>query len=120
MLPERSDSRLVDLAAHSYLDDMLRAGVKVEFYMAGFLHSKLMIIDDSLTIFGSANLDFRSFEHNFEVSGFLYDAPFNARMAAIYEADRAQCRQITPADWFNRSRMSRLAESVMRLFSPLL
>ena len=120
MLPERSDSRIVDLAAHSYLDDMLRAGVKVSFYMAGFLHSKLMIIDDRLTIVGSANLDFRSFEHNFEVNGYIYGAEFATRMASIYEQDSTQCRRIAASEWFRRSRWVRLSESLMRLFSPLL
>lgn len=120
MLPERSDSRLVDLAVHSYIGDMLLAGVKVEFYMAGFLHAKVMLVDDSLTIFGSANLDFRSFEHNFEVNGFLYDKDIAAQMAAIYEQDRSQCRHITHAEWFTRSRIRRLGESTMRLFAPLL
>ena len=73
MLPARSDSKVVDLASHSYLDDMMKAGVKILFYKPGFLHSKLLIIDDSLTVIGSANMDFRSFEHNFEVNAFVYD-----------------------------------------------
>ncbi|MDE5708169.1 MAG: cardiolipin synthase [Alistipes sp.] len=120
MLPERSDSRVVDLAGHSYLDDMMRAGVKVAFYTPGFLHSKLLIIDDDLTVIGSANMDFRSFEHNFEINAFVYDAEFNARMAAIYEEDLSRCRQPSPDRWFGRPRLRRWAESFMRIFSPLL
>ena len=80
MLPARSDSKVVDLATHSYLDDMMKAGVKILFYMPGFLHSKLLIIDDMLSVIGSANMDFRSFEHNFEVNAFVYDGEFTARM----------------------------------------
>ncbi|MCM1150900.1 MAG: cardiolipin synthase [Alistipes sp.] len=120
MLPERSDSRVVDLASHSYLDDMIRAGVKISFYAPGFLHSKLLIIDDDLTVAGSANMDFRSFEHNFEINAFVYDAAFNARMAAIYEEDLSCCRDLTPDRWFGRPRSRRWAESFMRIFSPLL
>ncbi len=120
MLPLRSDSRMVDLAVHSYLDDMIRAGVQVSFYAAGFLHSKVMLVDDTLTIVGSANLDFRSFEHNFEINGFIYDAELTARISALYEEDLAQCRTLTAAEWFRRPRHRRLAESMMRLFSPLL
>ena len=120
MLPERSDSRAVDLAVHSYLDDMMRAGVKIAFYTPGFLHSKLLIIDDDLTVIGSANMDFRSFEHNFEISAFVFDRDFNARMTAIYEEDLRRCRRLTPEMWFGRPRSRRWAESFMRLFSPLL
>ncbi len=120
MLPARSDSRVIDLAAHSYLDDMIRAGVKVLFYRAGFLHSKLIIIDDDLTVIGSANMDFRSFEHNFEVSAFVYDRPFNARMTSIFEDDAAVCREVESSGWFRRPRWERFSESVMRIFSPLL
>ena len=76
--PARSDSKIVDLASHSYLDDMMKAGVKILFYKPGFLHSKLLIIDDTLTVIGSANMDFRSFEHNFEINAFVYDTEFTA------------------------------------------
>ena len=120
MLPMRSDARMVDLAVHSYLDDMIRAGVKVLFYSEGFLHAKVMLIDDNLTITGSANLDFRSFEHNFEINAFVYDADLNYRLATDFEQDEQQCQEITAAAWFHRPRRQRMAESIMRLFSPLL
>ena len=120
MLPARSDSKVVDLASHSYLDDMMKAGVKILFYKPGFLHSKLLIIDDSLTIIGSANMDFRSFEHNFEVNAFVYDREFTARMAGVFEDDASRCHALTPGEWFNRPRPRRWAESLMRVFSPLL
>lgn len=120
MLPLRSDSRCVDLAIHSYIDEMMHAGVKVYFYMAGFLHSKLMLIDDELAVIGSSNMDFRSFEHNFEINGFAYDQALVERLAALYAEDEAHCHLLTAAEWFNRPRLRRFAESVMRLFSPLL
>ena len=120
LLPARSDSRVVDLASHSYLDDLMRAGVKIAFFTPGFLHSKLLIVDDDLTIFGSANMDFRSFEHNFEVNVFAYDREFTARMAEIYDCDLRRSRMLTPDVWFRRPRSRRLGESFMRIFSPLL
>lgn len=120
MLPARSDSKVVDLASHSYLDDMMKAGVKILFYKPGFLHSKLLIIDNSLTVIGSANMDFRSFEHNFEVNAFVYDREFTARMAGVFEDDASRCHALTPGEWFNRPRPRRWAESLMRVFSPLL
>ncbi len=120
MLPARSDSRVVDLASHSYLDDMMKAGAKILFYTPGFLHAKLLIVDDLLTVIGSANMDFRSFEHNFEVNAFVYDRDFNIRMAEIFEQDAVHSHALTPAEWFNRPRTRRWAESLMRVFSPLL
>ena len=120
MLPERSDSRVVDLASHSYLDDMMKAGVKILLFRAGFLHSKLLLVDDDLTVVGSANMDFRSFEHNFEINAFVYDPSFAARMEALFERDAASCRALSPGEWFRRPRYLRFAESFMRLFAPLL
>lgn len=120
MLPAHADSKIVGLASHSFLDIMLRAGVKVNFYTPGFLHSKLLIIDDCLTMVGSANMDFRSFEHNFEINAFIYDRDFNARISEIYEHDATHCRAVIASQWFRRPRSRRLAESCMRLFSPLL
>ena len=120
MLPGRSDSRVVDLAGRSYLDDLMKAGVKIAFYTPGFLHSKLLLVDDDLAVVGSANMDFRSFEHNFEVNAFVYDRDFNARLSAIYEADLRRCRMLAPGEWFNRPRSQRWAESFMRIFAPLL
>ena len=120
MLPLRSDSKVVDLAIHSYIDDMMRAGVKIYFYMAGFLHSKLMVVDDELAVFGSSNMDFRSFEHNFEINAFAYDEALVEELQQLYEADIEHCHLLTHSEWFNRPRMRRFAESIMRLFSPLL
>ena len=70
MLPRRADSRLTHYGSCSYLEEMLQAGVKVYFYKAGFLHSKMLVVDDEFSTVGSTNIDFRSFEHNFEVNAF--------------------------------------------------
>ena len=110
----------MDLATHSYLDDMMKAGVKILFYMPGFLHSKLLIIDDMLSVIGSANMDFRSFEHNFEVNAFVYDGEFTARMASVSKRTSRAAIRSPRSEWFRRPRSRRVAESLMRVFSPLL
>lgn len=84
MIPMRADSRLTHLASCSYLADVLQAGVKVYFYKKGFLHSKLMVSDDELSTVGSTNIDFRSFEHNFEVNAFVYDVETALQMREIF------------------------------------
>jgi cardiolipin synthase len=120
MLPLRSDTRTANLASHSFLDDMVKAGVKVYFYKTGFLHSKLLVSDDELTCMGSANFDFRSFEHNFEINAFVYQQVFARQMKKVFIEDMGNCEQLVPARWFKRSIPKRLVESIMRLFSPLL
>ena len=120
MLPERTDSRLTTYAANSYLTLLLEAGVKIYRYTEGFLHSKLIMVDSSLASIGSANMDFRSLEHNFEISGFVYDSGITKRLIALFEADKKRCRLLTAEEWEERSRQTRMAESVMRLFAPML
>lgn len=120
MVPEHSDTRSANLAAHSFLDDMLKAGVKVYFYKSGFLHSKLLLMDDELTCIGSANFDFRSFEHNFEINAFVYHQPFARQMKQLFMEDLENSEIINPVQWLNRPLRKRLVESFMRLFSPLL
>lgn len=120
MLPEVSDSRLVNIASQSYIRDMLKAGVKVYFFKAGFIHSKLITIDDSLTIIGSANMDVRSYELNFEVNAFIYDEKVAVDAVQIYEDDLKNSEQLVLEEWGKRSGFRKFLESVMRLFAPLL
>ena len=112
--------RTANIASHSFIDEMVKAGAKIYFYLPGFLHSKLIISDDYITSIGSANMDFRSFEHNFEINSFVYHKDFALRMKKIFLDDMRHCEQLNPAQWFKRPIKRRLAESFMRLFSPLL
>lgn len=120
MLPAKSDSKAVNYASHSYLEEMMKAGVRVYFYSEGFLHSKLIMSDDYVTVVGSANLDFRSFEHNFEVNAYIYDVHFARRMKKIFYNDQQSSSRLVLKDWIKRPRVRKIKESVMRLFSPLL
>lgn len=120
MLPDRSDSPVLQRASQSYITQMLKAGVKIYFYTAGFMHAKAMIIDDEFTTIGSTNFDFRSFEQNFEINAFIYGRDFNATYAAVFEMDRKNCRRITLRSWRKRSMWRKVTESVLRLLSPLL
>jgi cardiolipin synthase len=120
MIPRRSDTLSAQLATLSYIEKMLESGVKVYLYDKGFLHSKLMLIDDMLTCFGSANFDFRSFEHNFEINAFAYQTEFALRMKQMFFDDMADCHEVFYPEWRRRPLAERLAESFMRLFAPLL
>lgn len=120
MIPQHSDAPTINMASHSFLDDMVKAGVKVFFYTAGFLHSKVMIFDDEVSCIGSANIDFRSFEHNFEMNLFVYQKDFALRLTRMFTKDLASCERLIPTRWLHRPRLQRMRESFMRLFSPLL
>ena len=108
------------MASHSCVDAMVKAGVKVYFYLPGFLHAKLIVSDDAIACIGSANMDFRSFEHNFEVNAFVYQPAFAIQMRHIFMHDMDRCEKLIPNRWLKRPLKQRLAESFMRLFSPLL
>jgi len=120
VIPENSDTTFVQIASRSFIRYLLDAKVKVYFFKPGFIHSKLMVIDDELTITGSANMDVRSFEHNFEIDAFIYDHETALVTKGIF-MDDLDCSEIIDIDiWNRRPRFERFKESVLRMFTPLL
>ena len=120
MIPERGDSRITHLASLSYLDELLECGVRIYRYKKGFLHSKLIVSDDVISTIGSTNIDFRSFEHNFEVNAFMYDSGTALRMKEIFLADQKDAELLQIKEWRMRPWYQKVGESVIRLFAPLL
>ena len=121
MIPRKADAKLVEWASRSYVMEAIEAGVKVYLYMGGFNHSKLLVSDDNLCTVGSTNIDFRSFENNFEANAFFYDEEMAQRIKAIYLKDESQSILVDDVSYFvKRPFMKRLFESIVRLLSPLL
>ncbi|MGN1252565.1 MAG: cardiolipin synthase [Muribaculaceae bacterium] len=120
ILPQRSDSRMLDYASFSYIAECLRSGIKIYLYEPGMMHAKTMIIDDEVSAVGSTNFDFRSFEHNFEGNMFVYSRQFNERMTSIFMGDLRHSRRLLPSQWARRSYRHKAAESIVRLLSPIL
>lgn len=120
MIPLRGDSRLTHLGSLSYLKELMRAGVRVYLYEKGFLHSKLMVSDDVLSTVGSTNMDFRSFEHNFEVNAFMYDREAALKLKDVFLADQKDAMLLHLRMWRRRPWYQKVAESLIRLFAPLL
>ncbi len=119
IIPIRGDSRLIDLAARSYVPELLASGVKVFEYLPRFIHAKTLVADDDLAIVGTANLDTRSFRLNFELAALFYDATFAARLAAAFEVDQTASRPLVAAT--GKQKLGRrLGEAMARLLSPLL
>ncbi|MCY7369956.1 MAG: cardiolipin synthase [Polaromonas sp.] len=118
LVPRRSDSLVVTLAARSYYDDLFAAGVKVWEYEARMLHSKTLVIDDDCAIVGTANFDNRSFRLNFEVCAVVYGNVLAEALTAQFETDLKSARAVV-----NKGRprfFERLGEALARVFSPLL
>ncbi len=121
IVPEKNDSRFVDWACRSYLREAVEAGVKVSLYKDGFLHSKLMVCDDSICTCGSTNVDFRSFENNFEANAFFYGEQTALRMKQVFLADEERSVQLASlSDRMKPKFMVRLFESLVRMLAPLM
>jgi len=119
MLPEKADHKLVYLSSFSYLAETERAGVKIYRYQPGFLHQKVMLLDDNVAAVGTANLDNRSFRLNFEITLVVADAGFAREVETMLERDFANCRQSTVEDLEKRPFWFRVAVRFARLMAPI-
>jgi cardiolipin synthase len=120
MIPERSDSRLVDAAAEGYLAPLVASGIHVYRYRDGFMHSKHLVIDDRVAAVGTANVDNRSFRLNFEITAIVADPAFASRVSAMFENDLERARPVTKEELEQRSFWRRAFSRAANLFSPIL
>jgi cardiolipin synthase len=121
LCPRHSDARFTEWASRSYLREVAQAGAKVFLYEPAFLHSKIMVSDDSLCTCGSVNIDFRSLENNFESSLFVYDEGTALRLKKVFLDDLQHAVPLgSLREWMSPGWRARLWESFTRLFSPLL
>ncbi len=120
MMPNKPDHPFIYWASLSYIGDLLQAGVKFYVYERGFVHSKVLIMDQDVASVGTANLDIRSFKLNFEINAFLYDRQINNALGDRFYNDLANCKEITIESYSKRSNLVKIKESVSRLLSPIL
>lgn len=120
LIPEESDNKLVTLAAYSFFTDVKAAGVKIFRYQGGFLHEKVLLIDDVAATVGTANFDNRSFRLNFEITALVLDEEFASDVAAMFEEDFAASRMMEPDEYENKSFWFKLSVRVARLTAPIL
>lgn len=118
--PQHSDSPLVAAASRSYFEELMKAGIKVYFYKYNFLHSKAIVIDRCLSIIGTANMDYRSYEQDFEISAFIYDTKTASTLVENYLKDLNCSKELNINLWHHRPKTKKFVESLARLFSPLL
>jgi cardiolipin synthase len=120
LVPKRPDKRIVFHASRSYFPELLEAGVKVYEYERGFMHSKIVIVDDELASIGTSNMDMRSFHLNFEVNAFLFRTNSTQKLVDEYLNDLKFAKQLDLKTFQKRHIGFRLLESTARLLSPLL
>ena len=120
MIPCKPDHPFVYWATYSYLGEMIEAGARCYTYDNGFLHAKCMCVDGLVSCMGTANMDIRSFEDNFEVSAILYDRAITESLEADFLRDLERSRLVTREYWESRPLLHNMYEAMSRLFSPLL
>ena len=120
IVPEKVNSFLTRYASRSYYDDLLDAGVAIQLYCGGLLHTKSISVDGTMSMFGTVNLDMRSLWLNYEVALFIYQREFADALRALQRSYVGQSRQLDPSVWATRPFRERLIENTLRLFSPLL
>ncbi|WP_339216971.1 cardiolipin synthase [Solibacillus sp. FSL W8-0372] len=120
MIPNKPDHMFVYWATYSYVGPLVEAGAKVYHYEKGFIHAKMIVVDDEIASVGTANIDVRSFSLNFEVNALIYDRLLAHRLAEIFERDIMDCSELTLELYKNRSNYTKFRESMSRLLSPIL
>jgi len=120
ILPQRSDHPLVDLVSFYYCGVLLECGANVYLFENGMLHAKLLRVDDTMAMLGSANFDIRSFYLNLELVLFLFDQEFLYTVSQLQSQYRRHSQRADPVLWKRRPFSRRLAEAVAKMFSPLL
>ncbi|CAM3642102.1 cardiolipin synthase [Cohnella lubricantis] len=120
IIPMIPDTHFVHAATLSYMEDMMSAGVRVWQYERGFIHAKVLIVDDLLASVGTANLDLRSFFSNFETNAFLFHPETIARLEQDFLQDMAYSREMNLTIFRSRPRSRKLGESLARMLAPLL
>lgn len=120
IVPEKVDSFLTRYASRSYFDELLRVGVEIYLYQGGLLHTKSVMADGAISMFGTANLDMRSLWLNYEVSLFVYEPEFAKELRSLQQTYIDDARRLDAEQWKTRSFKERLLENTLRLVSPLL
>ncbi|REE24931.1 cardiolipin synthase [Winogradskyella pacifica] len=120
IVPKKSDSWIAEYATNSYLEMLLEAGVEVYRYTKGFIHAKTMVVDGVFCTVGTTNMDYRSFNINFEVNALIYNKKISSELTEFFNEDLKHCEKLELNSWKNRSKRTKLIEAVARLMAPIL
>ena len=120
LIPKDSDSWTAKHATNSYIECLLDANVKIYRYCKGFIHAKTIVIDDVFSTVGTTNMDYRSFNINFEINAIIYDKEISMELKSHFFEDLDESEAIDKERWLNRPKTVKLIESYCRLWAPLL
>jgi cardiolipin synthase len=120
ILPEKSDNILTAAAGRAHYSRLMDAGISIFLYKPGLIHAKLATVDDRVVVFGSANLDVRSFHLNFELTTLLFGTEVTNRLSAVQQTYIADSRRLEATEWSKRPTLGRYADLTVALISPLL
>jgi cardiolipin synthase len=119
IIPDKADSAMVSMAAYSYFEEAAETGIRFFRYMDGFLHQKVVLIDDEISGIGTANFDNRSFRLNFEIMAVVADRDFNREVEQMLLADMEKSVEMQPGDLDEKSFWFKLGTRLARLTAPV-
>jgi cardiolipin synthase len=120
LLPEKSDSAIVGAASRFYFTELMSAGVKIFLYRKGFVHAKTVVADGRVSVVGTANMDIRSFDLNFEIMSIIYSQPFAAELEEAFMKDLEISDEVNILEWSKQGKVKILIYAVARLISSFL
>ncbi len=120
LVPGISDSIFVNMANRSHFSLLLEAGVDIYTYEKGFVHAKTIVIDGEVAMAGTANMDLRSFDLNFEVNAIAYDHNLALELRQVFFEDLKNAKKLDAKKWQNRPKYSQLLDKIVNLVSPLM
>lgn len=120
MVPNKADHFFMAWALSASIGNLIYSGVKFYKYKKGFIHSKTIVADSSVSSIGTANLDIRSFKLNFEVNAIIFDPLIARNNEQIFNEDAKNCHLLTLEEYENRGKRIKILESLCRLIFPIL
>ncbi|MFH1745282.1 MAG: phospholipase D-like domain-containing protein [bacterium] len=113
MLPNNSDIKLIDILRQKYFGQLYEHGIKIMFYRPEILHSKCLVVDDKYFSIGSANLDYRSSMHQFEINLFGQDTAIINELKNFFEEGLKKCEPFCYQTWLDRSKLQKMLENIL-------
>lgn len=120
LIPKQHDSFFIHYASQSFYEDFMRAGIELYLYTKGFVHAKTLVADSKIATLGTANMDYRSFELNYEVNAIVFDTEIAEELRNHFYSDITDAIRLDLSQWTNRNGTMKFLESTARLVSPLL
>ena len=111
---------MAQFASESVFEELLEAGIGIARYADGLLHTKCVLVDDTVSMLGTVNMDTRSFYLNLELTLIAYDRDVTRLMDELRDRYLVRCTHIDADEWAARPNWRRMTENILRLAAPIL